>query len=94
MEIKKGMKELLSPIIDLIKALVTPSQGTKFLITVVGIGSVAWLCYKGLATWEVVAGIVAMVVAYHICNLWLTKKDIENGSNGKTNSNNNGNGGK
>lgn len=85
------MKELLQPIIDLIKALVTPQQGTKFLITVIGIGTVGWLCYKGIATWPTIIGIVIMVVAYHVSNIWMTSKYLNsNGSEpGK-----NGNGGK
>lgn len=95
MEIKKGMKELLSPIIDLIKALVTPQQGTKFLVTVIGIGAITYLCYNGLATTEVVIGIVAMVAAYHISNIWMSTKYLNgNNGNGTNNSGNNGNGGK
>jgi len=89
-EIKKGMKELLQPIIDLIKALVTPQQGTKFLVTVIGIGSVTWLCYKGLATLPAVIGIVLMAVAYHLSNIYLTKKGMN--GNGAKSPGDNGNG--
>jgi hypothetical protein len=94
-EIKKGMKELLQPIIDLIKALVTPQQGTKFLVTVIGIGAVTWLCYKGIATLPAVIGIVAMAIAYHLSNIYLTNKSLNGNAtngNGAKPPGNNGNG--
>lgn len=86
------MDNLLKMAIDLIKALVTPQQGTKFLITTIGIGALTWLSYKGLATTPVVIGVVAVVLSYHLSNIWLTSKGMQNG-NGATKPGDNGNGG-
>jgi len=64
-EIMKVIKEFIQPILDLIKTLVQPEKGTKFLITLAVVGSVAYLHKAGIATTSSDLGLVALAIAYY-----------------------------
>lgn len=59
------MKDFIQPILDLIKTLVQPEKGTKFLITLAVVGGVVCLHKEGIATTSSDLGLVALAVAYY-----------------------------
>ena len=64
-EVKKLMKDFIQPILDLIKTLVQPEKGTKFLITLAVVGGVVYLHKAGIATTSSDIGLVALAIAYY-----------------------------
>ncbi len=69
-EVRKAMKDFIQPILDLIKTLVQPQQGTKFLITIGGLAALFFMHKYGIATTssDVVIGI--MVAAYYVADIF------------------------
>lgn len=78
-EINKKMKDFIQPFLDLIKALVQPESGTKFLITLSGMGGIIFLTMKGFVpgTWVTTVTLGAMVIMYYIADLY--HKRMKNG---------------
>lgn len=64
------MKEFIAPILDLIKTLVQPEKGTKFLLTLAGIGAIYFMHSKAIATLSSDVVIGLMVVAYYIADIY------------------------
>lgn len=84
------MDGLLEKALDLIKSLVTPEQGSKFLVTVLSIGGIVFLQWKQIGSWYAVIGIAAIAVAYFVFRLH-EKGQLKNGGSNAVASNN-GNG--
>lgn len=86
------VKDLIQPILDLVKALVQPQQGTKFLITVAAIGAIVYLHSKGIAT--TTSDIVLMVIAviYYLADIFAKTRKINMNTFVKTKKNDNGTG--
>ena len=63
------MKDFIQPILDLIKTLVQPQQGTKFLITMAGLASMFFMHKAAIATGtsDIVTGLV--IVAYYMADI-------------------------
>ena len=68
------MKDLIQPILDLVKALVQPQQGTKFLITVAAIGAIVYLHSKGIATDASDITIATLAAVYYVADIFHKKK--------------------
>ncbi len=68
------MKDFIQPILDLIKTLVQPSQGTKFLITVGGFAALYFMHKQGVATTGSDVVIGAMVIVYYIADIYHKNK--------------------
>lgn len=64
------MKEFIQPILDLIKTLVQPQQGTKFLITIAGMAAIYFLQAKEIGTTATTVSIAAIVCAYYIADIF------------------------
>ncbi len=68
------MKEIIQPFLDLIQKLVQPEQGTKFLVSLAGIGSIFYLQYKQMGDWQTSATIAAVAIAYFIGDIYYKTK--------------------
>lgn len=69
------MKEFIQPILDLIKTLVQPSQGTKFLITLAAMAAIYFMHSKAVATTGSDIAIAGMVAVYYVADIYhKTKK--------------------
>jgi hypothetical protein len=79
-ELKKLMKDFIQPILDLIKSLVQPQQGTKFLVTVAAIGGIVYLAMQGFVAGDaVVWAIAAIAILYYIADIFHKIKKQGNG---------------
>lgn len=77
-ELKKKMEKIIQPVLDLIKTLVQPQQGTKFLITVAGMGAI-YMMHKAViatTTSDIVIGV--MVAVYYAADIIHKPKKKEN----------------
>jgi len=73
------MKDYIQPFLDLIKNLVQPQEGTKFLVTVAGLGTIYLLHAKELATNVTDVVIALMVIGYYVADIFHKVKKQENG---------------
>ena len=80
-EVKRLMKDLIQPIVDLIKSLVQPQQGTKFLVTLAGLGSIFLLRKQGLGDPTTIIVIGLMVVSYYVADIFYKLKRKDGGTN-------------
>ncbi len=71
------MKDFIQPILDLIKSLVQPESGTKFLITIAGLAAIYFLHANELATdtTDIVIGL--MVAVYYVADIFHKVKKQE-----------------
>ena len=69
-ELRKLMKDFIQPILDLIKTLVQPQQGTKFLITVAGMAAIYFMASAGILTDAITITIGCIVVAYYVADIY------------------------
>lgn len=71
--------DILKPILDLIKELIQPQQGTKFLLTIAALAAIYFLHEKGLSTntTDIVIGL--MVAVYYVADVFHKVKKQENG---------------
>ena len=77
-EVKKLMKDLIQPILDLIKALVQPQSGTKFLITIAAMAAIYFMHAKGIATTISDVVLAGMVAVYYVADIYHKPKKKEN----------------
>jgi len=75
-ELRKLMKDFIQPILDLIKTLVQPQQGTKFLITVAGMAAIYVLQSKGIGDIATTVTIGAIVIAYYVADIYHKPKKV------------------
>ncbi len=73
-EIAKAMKDFIQPFLDLIRTLVQPQQGTKFLITLAGIGGIIFLQMKGIGSGPAIITIGVLVASYYIADIFAKGK--------------------
>jgi hypothetical protein len=68
------MKELFQPVLDLIKMLVQPEKGTKFLVTVAGLAAIYFMHVKTIdnSTSDIVIGVI--VAAYYVADIFYKTK--------------------
>jgi hypothetical protein len=59
------MKDFVQPVLDLIKTLVQPQQGTKFLITIVGLAALYFMHKQGVATTS-----SDIVIVYYVADIY------------------------
>jgi len=64
------MTEFLKPILDLIKALVQPSQGTKFLVTIAGFGMIYLLATKDIGGVYAIPVVGVIIIAYYAADIY------------------------
>lgn len=86
------IKDLIQPILDLIKALVQPAHGSKFLITLAGIGAITYLHSKGIATDASDVTVAALAAVYYVADIF-AKKDVKKQKNDTAYYGGNGSGG-
>ena len=67
--IKVIMKDFIQPILDTVLKLIQPKQGTKFLVTVAGLGGLIYLAKLGLLSTPLVIAIAVIVGLYYISDL-------------------------
>ncbi len=67
------MTEFIKPFLELIKALVQPEHGTKFLTTFGGFGLIYLLADKGLLTDTITITVGCMVIFYYIADIYYKK---------------------
>ena len=73
------MKDFIQPILDFVKDLVQVQHGTKFLVTIAGLGGIIWLKYSGLADPTTTITIACLIVAYYFADI-VYKAKIKNGN--------------
>ena len=73
-EILKIMKDLIQPIIDLVKAVIVHKEGTKFLVTGIGIGSIIYLHINGISSLGVDIVIAAIIAIYYAADIYSKNK--------------------
>ncbi|KKL81518.1 hypothetical protein LCGC14_1993950 [marine sediment metagenome] len=73
------MKDFIQPFLDLIKTLVQPQQGTKFLITIGAMAAIYFMHSKGIATTVSDVVLAAMVTVYYVADIYHKPKKKENG---------------
>ena len=72
------MTEFLKPILDLIKTLVQPSQGTKFLITIGCFGMIYLLASKDIGGDYGIPTVGIIAIAYYAADIYhKPKKPVE-----------------
>ncbi len=64
------MKDFIQPILDLIKTLVQPEKGTKFLITLAVVGGVVYLHKEGISTTSSDIALSALAIAYYLADVF------------------------
>ena len=69
-ELKSLMKDFIQPILDLVKTLVQPEKGTKFLITLAGLGAIYYMHSSTIATDASDVVIAIVVVAYFVADIF------------------------
>lgn len=72
------MKELIQPFLDLIKNLVQPEKGTKFLVTVAAIGAIFFMHKYAISTMESDIVIGGLAAVYYIADIHYKTKLKEN----------------
>ncbi len=77
-EIAKVMKDLIQPIADFIKTIMQIENGSKFLVTIAGIGGIIWLKYKAIGDPTTTITIACLIVAYYFADIYYKSK-IKNG---------------
>jgi hypothetical protein len=79
-EVRNVMKDSIQMVLDLIKSLVQPEKGTKFLVTLACIGAIYYMHTSAISnnTSDMVIGGVA--VAYYIADY--ARKSMTNGNGG------------
>ena len=68
------MKDLIQPIIDLVKAVIVHKEGTKFLVTAIGIGTIAYLRINGIGSLGVEIVIAAVIAVYYAADIFSKNK--------------------
>lgn len=65
------MKDFIQPFTDLIKTLVQPESGTKFLVTISGMGAIVFLTMKGYVEGSdmTIIALAAMVISYYVADI-------------------------
>lgn len=76
-EMRNLMKDFIQPILDLIKTLVQPSQGTKFLITLAGFGLIYYLEKSGLGDDATIITVGSMVAVYYVADIFHKTRKAE-----------------
>ena len=64
------MTEFIKPILDLIKTLVQPSQGTKFLVTISGFGMIYLLASKDIGGSYAIPVVGVVIIAYYVADIY------------------------
>lgn len=64
------MTEFMKPILDLIKTLVQPSQGTKFLVTLAGFGMIYLLASKNIGGPYGIPVVGLVVIVYYVADIY------------------------
>lgn len=67
------MKDLIQPFLDLIKQLVQPEKGTKFLVAIAAMGALYLTHAKGFATISSDAGFVLLAAIYFVADIYHKK---------------------
>ena len=65
-EMGKIMQTWIQPILDLIKDLIQPQNGTKFLITIAGLGLLGYLKHSLISDPVTTIVIGLVIIAYYI----------------------------
>lgn len=68
--ISEMLTEFIKPILDLIKTLVQPQQGTKFLITIAALGAIYVLQSQKIGDMATTITIGCIVVAYYVADIY------------------------
>ena len=63
------MKDIVQPLLDTVLRLIQPQQGTKFLVTVAGLGALVFLAMKGLLTPELTWAVPIVIGLYYVSDL-------------------------
>ena len=72
------MTEFLKPILDLIKSLVQPSQGTKFLVTMGCFGMIYLLASNDIGGPYAIPTVGVITVGYYVADIFhKTKKPVK-----------------
>ncbi len=79
-EMEKMMRELVQPFLDLVRDLVQPQQGTKFLVTLASVGSIVFLHMRGFSSTTSDAVVGLMAIAYYLADIWYKTKVKNNGT--------------
>lgn len=79
-ELKKQMEKFIQPVLDLIEKLVQPEKGTKFLVTIAGIGAIVYLTVQSFVSGDaIVYSIAAIVILYFGADIFHKLRKKENG---------------
>jgi len=87
-EVRSMMKDFVQPILDLIKNLVQPQQGTKFLLSLASLGTIFYMHKSAIATPTSDIIIAVLLSVYYIADIIAKTRKSKNGNSiGKNNGN-------